>query len=128
MSDIEIQKQIDYWRDGSDEDWVVAEELIETERIRHELFFAHLALEKMLKAHVCRETEHLAPKIHNLVRLAKLSKLPFSKPHEIFLSRFDMYQLEGRYPDRLPAPPKKSEAKKELQTAREVRQWLKKQL
>ncbi len=49
---IDIEKQIAYWRDGSIEDWQVAQELISNGRIRHGLFFAHLSLEKLLKAHV----------------------------------------------------------------------------
>lgn len=42
-------------------------------KIRHGLFLAHLALEKTLKAHVCRTTGELAPKTHNLVRLAEMA-------------------------------------------------------
>lgn len=124
---IDIQKQIAYWRDGSNEDLEVAQELVELGRTRHGLFFAHLALEKMLKAHVCRTTGNLAPKIHNLVRLAELTNLPFSKSRQRFLAGFDMYQLEGRYPDRLPAPPSRDEALQEIQEVEEILQWLKKE-
>ncbi len=124
---IDIQKQIDYWRNGAQEDWDVACELVELGRTRHGLFFAHLAVEKMLKAHVCRATSKLAPKIHNLLRLAGLTGLSFSKKQMDFLAQFDMYQLEGRYPGRLPKPLKKSEAKKELQGAEKVILWLSKQ-
>lgn len=124
---IDIQKQIDYWRNGSDEDFEVAWELVDMGHTRHGLFFAHLALEKMLKAHVCRSTGKLAPRIHNLVRLAELTNLPFSKLQQEFLAEFDMHQLEGRYPDRLPRPLKKSRAKKELEAARKILQWLNKQ-
>ena len=49
---IDIAKQIAYWRVGAEEDWVVAQKLVADESIRHGLFFAHLALEKILKAHV----------------------------------------------------------------------------
>ena len=124
---IDIKKQIAYWREGSTEDWEVAQELVDLGRTRHGLFFAHLALEKMLKAHVCRATGNLAPKIHNLLRLTELTGLSFSKTHKEFLSRFDIHQLEGRYPDRLPKPLKKSKARKELQAVEEVLQWLIKQ-
>ena len=44
-----VEKHIAYWRNGSDEDWQVALELVGSGRTRHGLFFAHLALEKMLK-------------------------------------------------------------------------------
>ena len=88
---------------------------------------AQRRLEKMLKAHVCRATEDLPPKIHNLVRLAELTGLSFSKTQQEFLSEFDMHQLEGRYPDRLPRSLTKSKAKQELHAARKVLQWLSKQ-
>ncbi len=121
---IDIKKQIAYWRDGSDEDWEVAQELVDLDRTRHGLFFAHLALEKILKAHICRVTGNLAPKIHNLLRLAELTGLPFPKTHKEFLARFDRYQLEGRYPNQLPLPLPVNKAKEELKGAEEVRKWL----
>ena len=71
---IDIQKQIDYWRNGSQEDWEVGHELVGLGRTRHGLFFAHLALEKMLKAHVCQATANLAPKIHNLLHKFRLEE------------------------------------------------------
>ncbi len=51
---IDIQKQIKYWQHGAVEDWDVAENLVDQQKVRHGLFFAHLALEKILKAHVCQ--------------------------------------------------------------------------
>jgi HEPN domain-containing protein len=47
-----VSKQIDYWRTSGDEDFAAAESLLERGHLRHCLFFAHLAIEKMLKAHV----------------------------------------------------------------------------
>jgi HEPN domain-containing protein len=67
---IDIAQQVHFWRDGAQEDLTVVQELLERGRIRHGLFFMHLALEKLLKAHVCRQTHDLAPRLHNLVRLA----------------------------------------------------------
>ena len=46
---MDIIRQIEYWRLGASEDWEVAVELISSRRTRHGLFFAHLALEKLLK-------------------------------------------------------------------------------
>lgn len=58
---IDLEKQVAYWRDGAVEDWQVAVELVNLGRTRHGLFFAHLALKKLLKAHLCRATADLAP-------------------------------------------------------------------
>lgn len=78
----------------------------------------------MLKAHVCQVTSDLAPKVHNLVRLAQLFNLSFSETQNIFLARFDQYQLEGRYPDKLLQPPKVDQAKEELKQVEELLKWL----
>jgi len=51
-----------------------------------------------------------------------------SEEQRSFLARFDRYQIEGRYPDLLPLPPSPDTARKELQQAEEVLQWLKRQL
>ena len=61
------------------EDWEVAQDLLKHRRTRHGLFFVHLALEKLLKAHVCHSTNDLAPRLHNLIRLAGLAKLTLTQ-------------------------------------------------
>ena len=60
---VDISKQITYWQDGAKEDFEVAKQLIASEKIRHGLFFAHLALEKVLKAKFCQKTNEIAPRI-----------------------------------------------------------------
>ena len=121
---IDIQKQIQHWRNGATEDWQVALELVGLGRTRHSLFFAHLAIEKTLKAHICRTTNDLAPRIHPLLRLAAMTKLNLSQNQLDFLARFDRYQLEGRYPDMLPPAPDIASTQEELDQAREMLQWL----
>ena len=53
---IDIGKQIAYWLNSAREDWDAAQELVRSGRVRHGLFFAHLALEKALKAQVSAHT------------------------------------------------------------------------
>jgi len=53
---VDIDKQIAYWRDSANEDWAVARQLVDNSRIRHGLFFAHLTLEKTLKALICKHS------------------------------------------------------------------------
>ena len=125
---MDITRQVEYWRSGASEDWVVAAELVNTGRTRHGLFFAHLALEKLLKAHVCRTTDDLAPRIHALLRLAERTDLSVSERQRLFLARFDQYQLEGRYPDMLPMAPDIETARNELRQAQEMFEWLIQQL
>ena len=56
----DIDAQVAFWREGSLEDWAVARELVAGGRLRRGLFFAHLALEKLLKALVVRRTNDLS--------------------------------------------------------------------
>ena len=72
---VDITKQVTYWRETAEEELAVARDLLEKRRWRHCLFFAHLALEKLLKAFVCRQTQDLAPRTHNLPHLAELARL-----------------------------------------------------
>ena len=125
---IDINKQIAYWQDGAKEDWEIAHHLIERGNTRHGLFFAHLALEKVLKAHVCRHTGDLAPRIHNLVRLAELAALTTDQAQIDFLADMNKFNVEGRYLELLPLPPKQAVAQQYLTRAEEMFQWLMNQL
>ena len=121
---IDIPKQITYWRDGAQEDLVVAEELMVHGRIRHGLFFAQLALEKLLKAHVCQHKGDIAPRIHNLVRLAELAEIPLEQEQVYVLAEMNSFNIEGRYPESLTPPPTLEEARSYLTRAKEVFEWL----
>jgi HEPN domain-containing protein len=125
---IDIQKQVIYWRDSSIEDWQVASELIKSGHIRHGLFFLQLALEKLLKAHVCNRTRDLAPRIHNLVRLAEIAKLELSPDQLDLIAEMNAFNIEGRYPDRALPILTMEEATTYLSRAKEVYEWLKSQL
>lgn len=125
---IDVQKQIDYWQTSSNEDFAAAESLLEKGHLRHCLFFAHLAIEKMLKAHVTRQINDIPPRIHNLVRLAEIAKLKLDSEQEEFLREFSIYQLEGRYPDFEQVSVDSGLAQDEISRAKEMLIWLKSQL
>jgi HEPN domain-containing protein len=125
---MDIGKQVAYWKQSAEEDWAVARQLVKSRRIRHGLFFAHLSLEKLLKALVCRHCQDLAPKIHNLPRLAELAGVGLSPERLDILSEMNAFQIEGRYPDALTLPPTVAEARDYLKRAEEVYEWLINQL
>ncbi|MHC4204632.1 MAG: HEPN domain-containing protein [Planctomycetota bacterium] len=125
---VDVPKQIDYWRTGSDEDFAAAESLLEKGHLRHSLFFAHLAIEKMLKAHVTRQTKAIPPRIHNLIRLVEIADIKFDDERKGFLREFGAYQLEGRYPDSVQMSVDTGLASNEISRAREMLLWLKRQL
>lgn len=97
-------------------------------RLRHGLFFAHLALEKALKAHVCRHTQDLAPRMHNLVRLAELAELQLDDMQIDVLAEMNAFNLEGRYPEMLTPELTVEEAQRYIRRAKEVYTWLMSQL
>lgn len=125
---VDVPKQIEYWRMCSDEDFAAAQSLLEKGHLRHSLFFAHLAIEKMLKAHVTRQTKDVPPRIHNLVRLSEIAELSLEPEQASFLRRFDMYQLEGRYPESSHTIIDMKAAKERLSQAGDILEWLKAQL
>ena len=125
---VDVPKQIEYWRTSSDEDFAAAQSLLEKDHLRHSLFFAHLAIEKILKAHVMRQTKEIPPRIHNLIRLVELAKLKLDEERKGFLREFGVYQLEGRYPDAVQMPVDSDFVLDEITKARDMLTWLKKQL
>ncbi|MCU0643268.1 MAG: HEPN domain-containing protein [bacterium] len=125
---VDVIKQISYWRSSAEEDWDVANRLITAKKVRHGLFFVHLAIEKVLKAHVCKKTLDLAPRIHNLIRLAELSSLELNPGQQDLLAELNAFNIEGRYPEWLLLPPTVAEAKAYLKQAKEIYQWLLNQL
>lgn len=125
---VNVTEHIDYWRNSSDEDFAAAESLLSKGHLRHSLFFAHLAVEKMLKAHVTRHTEDIPPRTHNLVRLAELAEMSLDREQMEFLRSFDVYQMEGRCPESARVSIDSKTARDKLALAGEILRWLKAQL
>lgn len=121
---IDVQKHIDYWRNGSREDAAAAAALLDSGHIRHALFFAHLSLEKAIKAAVCQRTRELPPRIHSLTVLAERSGLPLEEDTLDWLSEIDRFNLAGRYPDALTPEPTEAEARLILKHSSEVLTWV----
>lgn len=96
--------------------------------IAHGMFFAHPAVEKMLKAHAARNTRGIPPKIHKLSRLAELGGLELSEEGRVFLVEFQIYLLAGRYPDMPKVPLDTEIVRQDLAAAEEMIKWLKHQL
>ncbi len=122
-----VRKQIDYWVRSAEEDFAAAQSLFEKGHLRHSLFFAHLSIEKMLKGHVVRQTGDMPPRIHDLVRLAEIAQIQTNQDQKNFLSRFGLYQLEGRYPDAEQAMLDAKTTQERLMSAKDILEWLKAQ-
>ncbi len=94
-----VEKVVQYWLTTAADDWTAAEHLFQSGDYTHALFFAHLYLEKMLKAQVVWLTGEHAPISHNLRYLAEKGNLELSAEQLVFLTRVTEYAIKTRYPD-----------------------------
>lgn len=95
-----VEKLVQYWLEGSEKDLKSAENIFEfAGEYAASLFFAHLAVEKALKAQLVKVTKLHAPFTHNLIHLIqKLNWVP-DLDIETKLSEINDFNLQGRYPD-----------------------------
>jgi len=93
------EKTIRYWADGAAYDLETGKALLDAKRLPYALFFAHLAIEKLLKAVVVEETAEHAPYTHSLIILAKKAKVDLSEKMYEQLAEFMEFHIEARYPD-----------------------------
>ncbi len=125
---VDLQRQIEYWINGAEDDIITAELLFREKRNIHGLFFCHLVIEKAIKAHFVKNTGDVAPRTHNLIYLSENAKLAFDDETQIFLGTLMKYQLEGRYPDCSPVLPDQKIVNEYFSKTKEVLQWLKMKL
>lgn len=125
---VDIEKQVTYWRNSAEEDWLVGLDLVSQNRVRHGLFFIHLAFEKILKAHVCRRIQDIAPRLHNLIRLAEMAGIELDQHQQNILADISVFSIQGRYPDMLLPSPSPEQAQDVLDQATELFEWLTNQL
>ena len=94
------EDHVNYWIDTAQKDWAAVESLFDSKNYLHSLFFAHLVLEKLAKAHwVKNSQENIPPKVHNVVWLLEQSNIDFGEDNMKFLEMFNRFQLSTRYPD-----------------------------
>lgn len=93
------QSQVDYWLESAKHDLDVADTLFKNQKYDWCLFIAHLVLEKMLKAAYVKSVDVLPPRIHDLVRLSKQSKIEFDDETLEFLDAVNTFNISTRYPD-----------------------------
>ncbi|NUQ22558.1 MAG: HEPN domain-containing protein [Saprospiraceae bacterium] len=94
------QEYIEYWKAVSEKDWTAAMHLYESGDYLHSLFFAHLVLEKLLKACWVKDNSlDIPPKTHNLLVLLSQTTLSPSVEQLRLLSQMNQFQLDSRYPD-----------------------------
>ena len=125
---MDLQKQINYWLEGSQSDIETAEILIQKNKLPEGMFFCYLSIEKILKAIFVQSTENLAPKSHNLFMLAEKAGIELNQDRETFYGILMKYQIEGRYPEHSVREEDKGKITRYLSRTKEELEWLKKTL
>lgn len=129
--DFDVAKTIKYWLDGALYDLETGKSLIQAKRFPHALFFGHLALEKLLKAIVVKNTKEHAPFTHSLPFLAEKTNIELSEEYKIKLREFMEFRIESRYPDSQKTFYEKcteSYTSGKIKEIEEIFAWLRKQL
>ena len=116
------------WIATADYDIETARRMFETGRYVYVIFMCHLALEKMLKAHVAEVTQAVPAKTHNLMYLVRKAGLDVPPDMLRFIGKISNGSVPTRYPemlwklvDRYP----REVAERYLRSTEEAIKWLK---
>lgn len=93
------KKDVLQWIKLSDYDIKTAKAMQEKGRYLYVLFCCQQAVEKRLKALVVKVTQTFPPKLHDLIRLADLTRIDLNAEQKIFLRKLANYYIETRYPE-----------------------------
>ena len=129
--EFDVEKTVSYWLESAEYDLDTAESLFQVGKYPYALFFGHLAIEKLLKSLVVKQTREHASYTHSLPLLA--SKLATRIPEEIEkkLAGFMEFYFEARYPEEQKKFYKKCTkdfASQHLNEIKKVFKWLKEKL
>ena len=91
---------VDYWLKTTEHDYKTMLGLYRIKRFADSLFYGHIVLEKILKAHVVYETKQNAPFSHDLFLLAKsLKEVNWDSQQLDLLDDVNRFNIRSRYPD-----------------------------
>ena len=94
-----VKKIVKYWEKTAEHDYETMLGLFKIKRYSDSLFFGHIILEKILKGLVVAEIKNEAPYIHNLTKLAELSKCDLSEKEMDLLDVVNKFNIRSRYPE-----------------------------
>lgn len=96
---INLKRNIEYWAKTAEHDHETMKALFKSKRYADSLFYGHIVLEKILKAHAVKATSEQAVRTHNLVLLAGKTGINFTKKQLEFLATVNRFNMRARYPD-----------------------------
>lgn len=121
------EDQISYWIKTSNEDWELIKDLVKMDRYLYALFFVHLCMEKLVKAHWVKCNSQQPPRSHDLIYLHDGTDLDLNSEQLELLESLNTWNIEGRYPDYKKSLLKiasKEFTKTKIEKTGILRQWL----
>lgn len=91
------EEAVKYWIASAQEDWDVAQSLLESARYNHALFFLQLTLEKLIKAVHVSQKDESPLYVHNLVLLTQKAGVSFSDEELADLKEISSFNTSARY-------------------------------
>lgn len=123
---------IEHWRKMAERDWASATLLLKGKQYIHALFFAHLVVEKLLKAHWVKDNEEInPPRTHDLEHLYSQTELKISTDNLDLIRVMNSWNLEGRYQDYKDKFYKETSGeytREKLNQVKELKKWLQSEL
>lgn len=123
---------MEYWFKSADEDYDTMLYMKAGKKNTWCLFMGHLVIEKLLKGLYAKNNpdDPIAPKIHNLILLSQKANLEVPKEIREKIQTINTFNISARYDDYKKSFDKKCTdeyTKLQIQSIKEVREWLKKQ-
>ena len=94
-----MSKQVENWIASAQYDLKTADHMFTTHRYIYTIFMCHLAIEKLLKAKVQKNTKKIPPRTHNLRYLVEISKTTLPDQSLEFISKLSDVSIVTRYPE-----------------------------
>ncbi len=94
------QDHIAHWKETAESNWQAAQSLLLNGQHLECLFFAHLVIEKLSKAHWVQDNaDNYPPRTHNILKLWSATTLQATPDQELLATELNTFQMEGRYQD-----------------------------
>lgn len=87
------------WKQNADKNFKTAQDLIKLKHYDWALFIGQLALEKLLKGLIIKETNGTPPFIHNLNKLANLAGIELDNNTADDFTEISRFNIQARYDD-----------------------------
>lgn len=118
---------ITYWLNSSEENRASMINMFTNGEYVWSLFVGHLCIEKLLKAYYVKEVDTVAPRIHDLFKLATRCNLQMSDDQMDSLQYITLFNLEARYEEykrEFHSKCNKNFTQENIQKIEGIRSWL----